>query len=92
MSSRLIPVGWENDHLSGSAYLTELQISAYDRAGLLAEITSMLYDMKILIAAILSIIPTDVIVCILKTFVKHIFPVLLLSGCPDFLEPESKKM
>ncbi len=51
-SSRLISVYWEDEYSGSSAYLTELQISAYDRPGLLAEITSMLYDMKILIAAV----------------------------------------
>ncbi|MGN1059873.1 MAG: RelA/SpoT family protein, partial [Clostridia bacterium] len=48
---RLIQVYWE-DQNAGSGYLTELQISAYDRQGLLAEITSTLYDMKILINSV----------------------------------------
>lgn len=49
--ARLIQVYWE-DQNAGSGYLTELQISAYDRQGLLAEITSALYDMKILINSV----------------------------------------
>ncbi len=49
---RLIPVFWETEYAGGSSYSTELQISAYDRQGLLAEITNMLYDMKILITAV----------------------------------------
>ncbi|MBE7022671.1 MAG: bifunctional (p)ppGpp synthetase/guanosine-3',5'-bis(diphosphate) 3'-pyrophosphohydrolase [Ruminococcaceae bacterium] len=49
---RFIKVYWEDEYTGGSSYLTELQISAYDRQGLLAEITSVLYDMKILINAV----------------------------------------
>ncbi len=49
---RLINVFWESQYSGKSAYLTELQISAYDRRGLLAEITALLYDMKILIASV----------------------------------------
>lgn len=48
---RLISVHWE-DQENESSYLTELQILAYDRQGLLAEITSVLYDMKILITSV----------------------------------------
>jgi len=49
---RLIQVHWEDDYADTSSYLTELQIQAYDRQGLLAEITSVLYDMKIFINAL----------------------------------------
>ena len=51
-SGRIIKVYWEDEYNGESSYLTELQISAYDRQGLLAEITSILYDMKILINAL----------------------------------------
>jgi len=50
LAGRLIPVYWEDKQ--DSSYLTELQISAYDRRGLLAELTSVLYDMKILINSV----------------------------------------
>ncbi|MBE7010010.1 MAG: bifunctional (p)ppGpp synthetase/guanosine-3',5'-bis(diphosphate) 3'-pyrophosphohydrolase [Ruminococcaceae bacterium] len=51
-NARLIQVYWEEEYTSGSSYQTELQIAAYDRQGLLAEITSILYDMKILLKAV----------------------------------------
>ncbi|MBE7048628.1 MAG: bifunctional (p)ppGpp synthetase/guanosine-3',5'-bis(diphosphate) 3'-pyrophosphohydrolase [Ruminococcaceae bacterium] len=50
-SGRLIQVHWE-DKQADSAFLTDLQIAAYDRQGLLAEITGVLFDMKILINAV----------------------------------------
>ncbi len=50
-NGRLIHVYWESQTVN-SSYLTELQISAYDRQGLLAEITAILYDMKILITSL----------------------------------------
>lgn len=65
-SQRLIPVHWEEKGL-GSAYLTELQISAYDRQGLLAEITSMLFDMKILITSLHTKISKDQIAYVYVT-------------------------
>lgn len=49
---RLIPVYWEDEYTGKSAYLTEIQIMAYDRQGLLAQITNVLYDMKILINSV----------------------------------------
>ncbi len=51
-AERLISVHWEHEYDGNSSYLTELQISAYDRQGLLAEITNMLYEMRILITAV----------------------------------------
>ncbi len=63
--SRLLPVHWE-ERYAGSTYLTELQISAYDRQGLLAEITGVLYDMKILITSLHTKITKD------QTAVIHI--------------------
>ncbi len=49
---RFIPVHWESEETSGSSYSTELQISAYDRQGLLADITNTLYEMKIVLTAV----------------------------------------
>ena len=51
-NARLIKVYWEDEYASSSSYQTELQIAAYDRQGLLAEITSILYDMKIQLRAV----------------------------------------
>ncbi|MBE7036076.1 MAG: bifunctional (p)ppGpp synthetase/guanosine-3',5'-bis(diphosphate) 3'-pyrophosphohydrolase [Ruminococcaceae bacterium] len=65
-SQRLIPVHWE-DKGTGSSYLTELQISAYDRQGLLAEITSLLYDMKILITSLHTKVSKDQIAYVYVT-------------------------
>ncbi len=46
-AGRLMKVYWEEACAGGSSYLTELQVASYDRQGLLAEITGMLYEMKI---------------------------------------------
>ncbi|MBR7163667.1 MAG: bifunctional (p)ppGpp synthetase/guanosine-3',5'-bis(diphosphate) 3'-pyrophosphohydrolase [Clostridia bacterium] len=51
-AGRLIQVYWEEAGAGGSAYLAELQIASYDRQGLLAEITGMLYEMKIPLSAV----------------------------------------
>ncbi len=51
-AGRLIPVYWEDEYTGKSSYLTEIQIMAYDRQGLLAQITNVLYDMKILINSV----------------------------------------
>lgn len=51
-AGRLIQVYWEDAHAANSSYLTELQIASYDRQGLLAEITSMIYEMKIPLTAV----------------------------------------
>ena len=51
-AGRLMKVYWEDSYSGGSSYLTELQIASYDRQGLLAEITGMLYEMKIPLSAV----------------------------------------
>ena len=51
-AGRLIPVYWKDEYTGKSSYLTEIQIMAYDRQGLLAQITNVLYDMKILINSV----------------------------------------
>ncbi len=51
-AGRLMKVYWEEAGAGGSSYLTELQIASYDRQGLLAEITGMLYEMKIPLSAV----------------------------------------
>ena len=53
-TDRLIPVRWEAEAAQQNSYLTELTISAYDRKGLLAEITRIISDLKILISSIHS--------------------------------------
>ena len=65
-AQRLIPVHWEEKGL-GSSYLTGLQVSAYDRQGLLAEITSLLYDMKILITSLHTKVSKDQIAYVYVT-------------------------
>jgi len=49
---RLIPVCWESNDFGKSSYITNIIISAYDRRGLVMEITSILYEMKIPITSI----------------------------------------
>ena len=49
---RLIKVFWEDEAPKESGYLSELQILANDRRGLLAEITKTLFDLKILITSV----------------------------------------
>ncbi len=51
-AGRLMKVYWEEACAGGSSYLTELQVASYDRQGLLAEITGMLYEMKIPLSAV----------------------------------------
>jgi len=51
-ADRLIPVYWANEARAKSSYNTNLLISSYDRRGLVMEITSLLYEMKILITSI----------------------------------------
>ncbi|MBQ4517819.1 MAG: bifunctional (p)ppGpp synthetase/guanosine-3',5'-bis(diphosphate) 3'-pyrophosphohydrolase [Clostridia bacterium] len=65
-AQRLIPVHWE-ERGTDSSYLTELQVSAYDRQGLLAEITSLLYDMKILITSLHTKVSKDQIAYVYVT-------------------------
>ncbi len=51
-SRRLIHVYWEDEAPKETGYRTELQILANDRQGLLAEITKVLFDLKILITSV----------------------------------------
>jgi len=51
---RLIHVYWENEQSSNSSYLSEIQIMANDRKGLLAEIASTISELKILITSLNS--------------------------------------
>lgn len=51
-AGRLMKVYWEESCAGGSAYLAEIQVASYDRQGLLAEITGMLYEMKIPLSAV----------------------------------------
>lgn len=51
-SGRLMKVYWEESCAGGAAYLAEIQVASYDRPGLLAEITGMLYEMKIPLSAV----------------------------------------
>ncbi len=53
-TDRLIKVHWQDEVAQKNSYYTELTISAYDRKGLLAEITKVISDLKILISAIHS--------------------------------------
>ena len=53
-TDRLITVHWQDDVALQNSYNAEVVISAYDRKGLLAEITKTISDLKILINAIHS--------------------------------------
>lgn len=53
-TDRLIPVRWQEDQAKQNSYYAELVISAYDRKGLLVDITKTISDLKILISAIHS--------------------------------------
>jgi len=51
---RLINVYWEQESATKASYLTEIQVIANDRKGLLAEIAGTISELKILITAINS--------------------------------------
>ncbi len=53
-TERLIKVSWETEQSGDSSYLTEIQILAHDRKGLLAEIAGTIADLKILITGMNS--------------------------------------
>lgn len=61
---RLIKVYWEDEAPKESGYLTELQILANDRRGLLAEITKTLFDLKISINSVNSRTTKDLVAII----------------------------
>ncbi len=58
-TERFINVLWENEHDKNASYLSEIQILANDRKGLLAEIAVTISDLKILITGINSKIAKD---------------------------------
>ncbi|MBR4890393.1 MAG: bifunctional (p)ppGpp synthetase/guanosine-3',5'-bis(diphosphate) 3'-pyrophosphohydrolase [Clostridia bacterium] len=58
-TERLIDVLWENERDKNASYLSEIQILANDRKGLLAEIAVTISDLKILITGINSKITKD---------------------------------
>jgi len=49
---RLIEVDWDNDESKNVSYLTDLQIKAYDRDGLLSDITTIFSEAKTPVKAI----------------------------------------
>ena len=61
---RLINVHWENDVEQKGSYITQIQVCANDRKGLLAELASTISDLKILITGINSRLSKDNIVVI----------------------------
>ena len=61
---RLIGVHWETDLDQKGSYLTQIQVYANDRKGLLAEIASTISDLKILITAINSKLLKDNVVVV----------------------------
>ncbi len=58
-AQRLIEVYWEDAHSTKTAYVTDLLISCYDRRGLVMDITSVLYELKILLRSINTKITKD---------------------------------
>ena len=63
-TERLIGVHWENDVEQKGSYLTQIQVFANDRKGLLAEMASTISDLKILITGINSKLSKDNVVAI----------------------------
>jgi len=49
---RLIEVEWYTDESKGVSYMTDLQIKAFDRSGLLADITGVVTEAKLSVKAI----------------------------------------
>ncbi len=58
-AERLIGVYWASEQNTDSSYLSEIQILAHDRKGLLAELAGTVSDLKILITGINSKITRD---------------------------------
>lgn len=58
-SERLIHVYWESEQNGDAYYVTNLQILAHDRKGLLAEIAGVIADMRVLITSLNSRIIKD---------------------------------
>lgn len=61
---RLIGVHWENDIEQKGSYITQIQVCANDRKGLLAELAGTISDLKILITGINSKLSKDNVVVI----------------------------
>ncbi len=61
---RLIGVHWEENNEQKGSYLTQIQVCANDRKGLLAEMASTISDLKILITGINSKLSKDNVVVI----------------------------
>lgn len=61
---RLINVYWENDISQKGSYITQIQVCANDRKGLLAEIASTISDLRILITGINSRLLKDNVVVV----------------------------
>ena len=58
-ADRLIEVYWEDSHSNKASYVTDLLVSCYDRRGLVMDITSVLYELKILLTSINTKITKD---------------------------------
>ncbi len=63
-AERLISVYWEQEIAEKSSYLTQIQVFANDRKGLLAELASTISDLKISITGINSKLSKDNIVVV----------------------------
>ncbi len=61
---RLITVHWENEVEQKGSYITQIQVCANDRKGLLAEMASAISDLKILITGINSKLSKDNVVVV----------------------------
>lgn len=61
---RLIAVHWENNQEQKGSYLTQIQVCANDRKGLLAELASTISELKISIAGINSKLSKDGVVVV----------------------------
>lgn len=66
-NERLINVYWEDDIAQKGSYITQIQLLANDRKGLLAEIASTISDLRILITGINSRLSKDNIVSVYLT-------------------------
>ncbi|MGI6703457.1 MAG: RelA/SpoT family protein [Clostridia bacterium] len=51
-SHRLVEVEWYTDESKGVSYMTDLQIKAFDRSGLISDITGVVFEAKLPVKAI----------------------------------------
>lgn len=51
-SNRLIEVEWHNQETKNVSYMADLQIKAYDRSGLLSDVTTILTELKVPVKAV----------------------------------------